>query len=351
MPEQSAEQKKLLTNVVIIRPGLIFLLVFYHAFAIYGGAWQPITGYPQIEAYWWIDKLAYAFMLETFVFISGYVFGYQVRIKGAVKLAPKNLLGKKFKRLIIPSMVFSLLYILLLGDIHQPLSQTLYDIVDGTAHMWFLPMLFWCFVCIDCIEKLRLRPAIVIPLLAVCAVCSFIPLPLRLGNTMYYMLFFYIGYILQRQNVDTTHLYNVKTVAVLTIAFALLFVGFTLAGKAIGNGAGEPFIRKSGILALHNLMKMLCATAGLAMLFAAVGLSEAKRTTPLPAWMVSIGALCYGVYLLQQFILKGLYNYTSLPTLLNPYTLPWAGFVIALLSSVLLAWLMRQTRWGRFLIG
>jgi len=62
--------KSILTNVSIIRPILFVLLVFYHAFAIYSGAWSPIEGYPVIKAYWWLDKLSYAFMLEMFVFIT-----------------------------------------------------------------------------------------------------------------------------------------------------------------------------------------------------------------------------------------------------------------------------------------
>ena len=134
--------KPILTNVSIIRPILLVLLVFYHAFAIYSGAWAPIEGYPEVPAYWWLDKLSYAFMLEMFVFISGYVFGFQVRAKGEEKLKAKNLLWGKFKRLMIPCMVFSLLYILLFGNITQPVHKTLYSLVNGVGHMWFLPMLF-----------------------------------------------------------------------------------------------------------------------------------------------------------------------------------------------------------------
>lgn len=112
-------QQKLLANVVIIRPILIVLLVFYHAFAPFSGAWEPIGGYPMIRTYWWLDKLSYAFMLEMFVFVSGYVFGYQVRTKGESKLEAKNLFWGKFKRLMIPCMVFSLLYVILLGEISR----------------------------------------------------------------------------------------------------------------------------------------------------------------------------------------------------------------------------------------
>lgn len=118
-----------LTEVAIIRPILVVLLVFYHAFAHYSGAWEPIDGYPAIRDYWWLDWLSYAFMLEMFVFISGYVFGFQVRTKGVEKLNAKNLLWGKFKRLMIPCMVFSFLYILFFqvktsNNLYQRLCMT-----------------------------------------------------------------------------------------------------------------------------------------------------------------------------------------------------------------------------------
>jgi len=80
------KEKMYLSDAAIIRIILVVLLVLYHAFAPFSGAWSPIEGYEEVAAYWWLDKLSYAFMLETFVFVSGYVFGYQVRMKGEIKL-------------------------------------------------------------------------------------------------------------------------------------------------------------------------------------------------------------------------------------------------------------------------
>lgn len=128
-------RKQQLDNIVIIRPILVVLLVFYHAFAPYSGAWESIEDYPAIRTYWWLDRLSYAFMLEMFVFISGYVFGFQVRIKGEEKLNAKNLLWGKLNRLMIPCMVFSLLYIILFQNIKQPAYMTAYDLVNGVGHM------------------------------------------------------------------------------------------------------------------------------------------------------------------------------------------------------------------------
>lgn len=233
-------KRNLLTNVAVIRPVLIVLLVFYHAFAPYSGAWEPIEDCPAIRVYWWLDWLSYAFMLEMFVFISGYVFGFQVRTKGKEKLNAKNLLWGKFKRLMIPCMVFSLLYILLLGDITQPITKTIYGLVNGVGHMWFLPMLFWCFVWIWVIELFQLKTKLMIPILFICSVVSTLPLPLRIGNAMYYMLFFYVGYAMQKESIDTERFYTLKNVIAAVVAFCVLFPTLTmLKVKIVGfNGGG-----------------------------------------------------------------------------------------------------------------
>ena len=82
-------------DVCYIRLLLIVLLVIYHAFAIHSGAWNPIG--EQIALYGWLDKFAYSFMLECFVFISGYVYGMQVRNGKEIKLLPE--VKRKAKRL------------------------------------------------------------------------------------------------------------------------------------------------------------------------------------------------------------------------------------------------------------
>lgn len=164
MSAQTVILKKYLPEVVFIRLLLIVLLVLYHSFALYCGGWEPLPNQEMIPAYWWIGKAAYSFMLPAFVFISGYVYGFQVRTKGVQILTFKKTVYGKFKRLIIPSIVFSLLYLLVLGDITQPITTTLYGLINGVGHMWFLPMLFWCFVCVFIIEKLKLKTSLVLPL-------------------------------------------------------------------------------------------------------------------------------------------------------------------------------------------
>lgn len=359
MQDTHSYKKHLLTNVAIIRPVLVVLLVFYHAFAIYASAWDPIPGFPVIQTYWWLDKLSLAFMLEAFVFVAGYVFGYQVRTSGESKLEARNLFSGKFKRLIIPCMVFSLLYILLFGNIRQPIVKTLYDLVNGYGHMWFLPMLFWCFVGVWIIEKLKLHAGIVVTILFVFSIFSFAPLPLRIGSALYFMFFFYAGYFIQRKNIRLDRFYRPCYAITLLVSFSIVFPALTLFRESvellIAKGTGDlidnQMVEKAIVLSLSNTAKLIYASIGLAMMFVIVGLLETKRGSPLPNWFITIGSLCMGVYLFQQFILKGLYLNTALPAIVGPIWLPWIGFIIALVVSLFLSYLMRLTKAGRFLIG
>lgn len=341
-----------LDNVTIIRNILIILLVFYHAFAIYSGAWAPIQGFPEVPVYWWLDKLSYAFMLELFVFVSGYVFGYQVRVKGESKLQAKELFWGKFKRLMIPCIVFSLLYIVLLGDNTQPIQKTLYGLMNGVGHMWFLPMLFWCFVGVWIIEKIHLKPKWAAPLLVLASLVSFLPLPLRMGTAMYYMVFFYVGYVIQRNDVSLDWLYTKRSAIITTISFIILFPALTLLKERIGAvliGGGNQLVTKISILLAQRALTLVYAFVGIIMMLSWVGCYLKRHAAP--QWMEQVGALSFGVYLFQQFILKGLYDHTALPSLLGCYWLPWVGFVVALIGSLLMAYLLRATKFGRFLIG
>ena len=138
-------QRQNLDEISFIRPILIILLVAFHAFAPWDGSWPCFDGYQDNGLYWWIAKTTYSFMLPAFVFLSGYVWSYQREFLGR-KETLKVLAIKKFKRLIVPSVVFSLAYICLIENTSTGALSLIENIISGTGHMWFLPMLFICFI-------------------------------------------------------------------------------------------------------------------------------------------------------------------------------------------------------------
>lgn len=318
------ENKPILLEVAFVRPILIVLLVAYHSFAIYCGAWQwPDMQGSGNNAYFWIAKFSYSFMLETFVFISGYVFAFQL-ISLNKRWSFKELLIKKIKRLILPSLFFSTVYQLFFYQ-----QITIRKIIDGTAHMWFLPMLFWCFVLSFFLVKIR-RGFFVLFLLFLLAVFQNIHLPLQFHLTCYYLFFFYLAYVFYKNKIT---LVNYKIIILLWIGYLGFFVLYSCLQL---NSA--VFVK---------LFRLLSSTFGVCALFF-TSLFVVKQIR-LKEWVIRFGGYCFGIYIFQQFILQFLYYHTGFPQYVGELLLPWLGFILSLLFSFAIVYLLKKTKFGYYL--
>ncbi len=338
---------KNIAEVSIIRPILIVLLVVYHAFIIYRGGWSQPAGFQENTVYWWIAASAYSFMLEMFVFISGYVWAFQL-FERKKSQSFKQLISAKFKRLIIPSLIFSAIYVALLGTNESSVVRLIYEIVSGYGHMWFLPMLFWCFIGVYIIERINIREEYKLFLLLLCSIVSFLPLPFGLQGAMYYVFFFYAGfYVRRRLSGGTIDISKLKLVLLWAI-FIATFIALTLVRRELRGDISNNILIKAFAISGAKLCQIIYAGLGIVAMFCTVRYIANK--CEVKQWIVKLGEYCFGVYLFQQFILMGLYYHTNLPTIVGSNWLPWIGTAIALSGSLLLSWLFRKTKLGRALI-
>ncbi len=339
---------KNLVEVSFIRPILIVLLVVYHAFIIYQGGWTQPLGFQENTTYWWIAETSYSFMLEMFVFISGYVWAFQV-FERKKSQSFKQLIGAKFKRLIIPSILFSIIYVFLLGTKETlSVAQLIYALICGYGHMWFLPMLFWCFIGVYVIEKIHIKEEYKLLLLLLCSIVSFLPLPLRLSSAMYYIFFFYAGFYLRKRLAGKTLNISTTKVVAMWAIYAVVFIVLTMVRGFLKGVDTTNIIAKVVIISSSKLCQILYAGLGVvAMYCTSLVITNNRELKP---WIIKIGAYCFGVYLFQQFILKGIYYHTDIPTIVGSNWLPWVGTIIALTGSLLLSWLFRKTKLGKALI-
>ena len=341
-------EKKLLPNIVIIRIFLIFLLIIYHSFIVYGERyWAEPRGFKPIITYWWISKFSYSFLLELFVFISGYLFAYQI-IELKRWFTYKGLLLSKFKRLIIPSIIYSFFYLLFI--LEEPFSaKFIYKLINGEGHMWFLPMLFWCFLFGYFVIDLKFDNRLKCFLLFCLAIYSFsIPDYFRVPKAFYYLFFFYLGFLGYRiQDIKISLL----QVCIGIIVFLFVFVFLTLLKEFIVSNwdVSNIFVHKMRTGCLR-LCTMIPATFGCVLVFSFIT-SWTSKWKKIPMFLSSMSSLCFGVYLYQQFILQVLYYRTELPVLAGPIWLPVLGFLITLVLSILLSKLTMVTKVGRLLIG
>ena len=342
----------MLKEISIMRPLLIALLVVYHAFIIYGGGWNKPTGFIVIPAYnhivWW----SYAFMLEAFTFMSGYIYIYSCRKKGVDDL--RNLIVKKAKRLLLPMVLFGVLYFVCFQD-YESIRKSVYEILNGAGHLWYLTMLFWCFVETWLLMQGKIDERIKLAGVAFLAIfCSWMPIPFRIATSFYYLFFFYLPVLIVDRREIIFEKVRSNPVRTLIISWGLFFFSFVLIRyvahfpRAV---EGPSMVIKALLLSLNNMMQMVYSTLGVvAFYLTALLIAGTSEPVSKDSLLFKVGNYCFGVYIFQQFVLKGLYYYTPIPGIVGPYVLPWAGAFTALVVSFVLVSLIRLTRIGRLIL-
>jgi len=337
MNDNKCKRKNYIPEIAIIRLFLIVLVVLYHSCAIHTGNWPPVGGV--IPAYSWIGHTAYSFMLEAFVFISGYLYGVSLRNKNSIEL--KSEVKKKAKRLLIPCWIFGIFYCILF-DQSSSIYQKVFNVIVGEAHLWFLPMLFWCFFATMIFEKFNFLPTFVVPILIVIKISNFMPLP-----CLFYLPYFYIAFVLAKNGILIK-----KNILWYTFAFFVLYV-LVFLYTTLFHGEYEKPVGESVIMAIarngcRNTLMFVYTSCGIVFLcFIAKFISSHFILSNI---VVRLSGFCFGVYIFQEFILKIMYYYSPVRTL-SGMVLPVAGFCITSVFALLSSFLVLKTKIGKYLIG
>ena len=331
-----------LNEVSFMRPFLLLLLVSYHAFAPWCGSWGLPTGCHGFEPYRWVALFSRAFRLEAFVFVSGYIFTFQMLAKN--KFAS---FGEFFKskvvRLLIPCWFFGILYFLLFKK-YVSIYDTVYCIGSGIGHLWYLPCLFICFIAQYFLLKRQTNAKITLGVLVCLVFLSFVPLPLHLNQPLYFMLFFYGGGLFYQNKDGIALRAYTKTTLLCWAVFAALLVIINLWFIQSERLNISTWLR-SAVLGSNKILKSFLAWSGIIALYLTA--VQYCRTHEINAFILKVGVCGYGVYVFHQFVLVWMYYKTSLPEMLGTYWLPWVGLAITTVVSVLLTLAVRSTKIGR----
>lgn len=368
-------KKHLLFEVSIIRPLVIFLLVVYHSLCIYTGGWPVPQGLESNDFYWWLGHLISGFRIETIALVGGYVFSYQCN-ELARRTAFFPFVWKKFKRLIIPCFVFGAIYYFLFLFHASSFKWNVFfwRLANGVSHLWFLPMLFWCFLVGWLTDRLlhllSLRKpswctpvsCILLLLFAALSLLRVTGLRMGLSRAPYFHFYFYLGYILRYHSMQRPQFHlsrgHIALLWTLYIVFLLLHLQATHLRLPGCSFLCPKWLQGCSQIALR-LFTLGHTTCGILALYATVrhwlGLHRTPDAEP-GVVLREASRLCYGVYVFHMFFLQWLLYYTSFPqwcsaSLLGVWMLPWALLFVSLLFSTLCTSLLLKTSWGRFLIG
>ncbi len=187
---------KRLNEVDIIRTSAILLVVLAHCIGPYIET-LPSSGviFERNYGFKVFTRLLQAFRMPAIVLMAGYVFNFMSQ-RNTESL--KKLIISKFRRLIIPSLVFSLVWILIFSKDVNPMKK-IHMLLSGAEHLWFLPMLFWNFIFGYLLFKINVQQTgYKILLFLFLFIVSFIspwvfPNIFGISRAFSFIVFFYIG--------------------------------------------------------------------------------------------------------------------------------------------------------------
>ncbi len=337
-------QKRL--DIAVMRLFCIAVVVFFHAYGM-----MYATGHFDADVYTKYEQMYKAFnqgpvinlAMAIFTFIAGFLFGRQLLGKrySLTREGCAAVFSGKGMRVLLPFFVFTIIFMFTTNSASwAPFYQWTY------SHLWYLPMLFWCFVFTWILQNIVLssKPAISVALLAILLVVScldkFVPLFLGLHSVSCWLYWFVLGAVVSKWEsaifsaIKRYHLFwgLVAAYVVFTILFPPDYGHNTFIGQITitcgvyaawhacreipwQNFAVTKFLVwlstfSFGIYIFHNWLEAFIVS------------SSAQRLLPLRDWAINHMVLFPLVFSLLAFVL-----------------------------SFLLTWAVTRTRIGRKLIG
>lgn len=277
-----------------------------------------------------LKDIIYAFHMPMFVFVSGYIFAYQLEVKKREQTFRK-LITNKFKRLMTPYYVFAFLWVLptmCFLHLREPLSYAkgLFFGLDP-RHLWYVMMLFEAFILMHILrwicEKIKLPKSLIL-LVAIMfyAIPSLVLLPgitslLQVSSLLTYFLWFTLGYffVLNRS--------IAKYVAAVSIVCTMVQLLTPIA------------------------IPQLLATTANAITGISIFYLISLHTTKLSKynWYQVVSRNSFGIYLFHAMIIYIL-EYVFSSYSINPIFLSVVVFTISLLLSVFLTECVRRFKLG-----
>ena len=334
-----------LQNIVVLRSFAIIAVVLYHCYC------------PWLKAWDWYEceyRALYSYIFETilvgrmplFVCVSGYLFSHLYIDRGKYHEFGA-FIKNKVKRLLVPCFLFTGLMCLILR------LNYFENVIGYGFHLWFLKMLFFCFlttwICVKYIHSVKSDICVGI----ITVIMMFIPAPEFLGIGQYfkYYFFFYGGYLMYKYRDPLKFIYNEKVAIIIVGLYITICV--ICAYRYILN----PMLANGDIIHLDKvvvLCRIMLRPLMIIMAFIIVDL-YIKRRGEVAQIFDRINKLSYGIYLFHMLFLQMIhtyyFNYSKQLFGTHDIIAPIFMFNIVFSLSILFTILLRKSKWGVYLIG
>lgn len=278
-----------------------------------------------------------------FVFISGFLFGGQLMRKQPVSFV--KMLKSKFMRLMVPFFVFTILFMFTQNAVSwKPFYQWTY------SHLWFLPMLFWCFILTYFMRPLILNDnylislSTLIGLFAISLLGKFLPLIIGLKGITPWICWFALGVWFYKHEKKLVLLKEspILKISIILVGIALYFIIMTY------------FPQEYDTVTLSGILVTIFVIYSLWILFNWIPWKNFAITD----FLLSLSACSFGIYIFHNWLEAHMVSRTAQRVLGlehlahdHIYLFPFMFSMAALILSCGITWVLLKFKVGQKLIG
>lgn len=330
-----------LDYISLIRLLCIIIVAFFHCYGMmFCDSFFPSTVLIYKDLYWTINQCIFInIAMPMFVFISGYLFKYLLSIGKYTTWG--NLFKKKGIRIILPYFVFGVFFMIVTNDLDWiTLFKGLY------WHLWFLPMLFWCFMLGYSINRIISNKSIFSKCLLLLLLYigtwfpKFLPNIFGLHYMSQWFFWFYGGmFLYEYKDVIYKKIMQYK----MYIFFILFYIVVWLIHPI---EYGDNYWLNT--ISIFLLLVSICYILNRANVYDNKGIKN----------LVHFSKYSFGIYIFHNWIAvllisstaKRLFNLECL-AINHVYLFPFCFAIITICISWLCSWLIMKTKIGKILIG
>ena len=334
-----AQQK--LIDIAILRTFAIVCVVFFHVYGMMYANHFPASKDIYASMYFRVVQCGLInIAMPLFLFISGYLFVYLLQ-KGKYSTFG-DLLKNKVQRVLLPYFIFGYIMLITTGRGFNP-----QPLVWGAFwHLWFLPVLFWCFVIYWLVHrylfKLKLYQGLVL-LTVLLAVSLFPKLSFKflcIGDLPIWLCWFYMGMFIFQYR---------KTIEHFFVRFRLIYICLAIY-FFIQIAYPTEYMDLHWYSLLNQCMEIL------AVWYIIHNIHWEKLI--ITKYLVGFSNYSYGIYIFHNWIALYLVSQTMqhmfpLASWAISHTIifPLIFFIVTMMISLGLSWLTLKTKVGKLLIG
>lgn len=341
------DRKTELTNCTFVKTVLMISIVFYHSIVFWRGGWDVVHTTPmdQSAVLYALAQWLAGFQNYAFVFASGYLFYYVKYERGGYSHFG-SFIGNKAKRLLIPFLFVGAVWVIPISCLYlkQDIFQTIKDylLVKDAGQLWFLFMLFGVFLIFWPLSDFFAKHhwagfGTVLAVYAVrFALWGFIPSVFSIWNITRYLAIFWLGFKFRQGFLDVL---RKIPLAVWVVVYSLLLICFE-----------KVTLPHSTLNKLFSYgMEFIIHAVGAVMAFVLL-----QRLANLVHWQDSkvfsfFAGSSMVIYLFHQQVIY--FTVRGLNGILDSHFHAVVNFVVAMIISSAIAWLLMRFRVTRFLMG